>query len=136
VRPARRVARWMVGALVVGCGGCVTEPADPTGAWGGDHVLLQIEPLRSTLEFDCATGSVDEPFRLDPSGGFDLGGMFSPGPVGPVRIDDPPARHPARYRGAVSGDVMRLDVERTDTHDRFGPFTLRANVSARVFKCL
>jgi hypothetical protein len=136
VGPALGVARRMVAAIVVCSVGCVTEPADPRGTWGGGHVLLQIDPARSTLEFDCAAGSVDEPFRIDSSGTFDLAGTFSPGTGGPVRVDDPPQRYPARYRGEVSGDVMRLELERTDTHDRVGPFTLRANVSGRVFKCL
>jgi hypothetical protein len=125
-----------VATSAIASAGCVADPEAPAGTWGGEHAVLEIQPTRSSLELDCATGSVDQPFRLASSGEFDLDGTFSPGHGGPIREDEVAARYPARYTGDVDGETMRLEIERLDTHDRIGPFTLRAGVTGRVFKCL
>src|ERR1700730_845698 len=46
----------------------VTGPKDGKvrpGIWGGDHVGVTVTETGSTLEYDCAAGTIDQPFVLD-----------------------------------------------------------------------
>ena len=106
----------------------------PIGTWGGDNANLTIGSSSAVIEFDCAHGTIDQPFAADSSGHFDLGGTFAPEGPGPVRLDPPPT-HPARYSGSTNGATMTLAVTLTDSGQVFGPFVLTYGTAGRVFKC-
>jgi len=55
---------------------------------------------------------------------------------GPIRQDESPDRHPARYQGQTSGDSLQLTVTLTDLPQDIGTFTLTRGATARVVKCL
>ena len=55
---------------------------------------------------------------------------------GPVRVDETPDRHPARYDGDVNGTVMRFTVVLIDGDQSLGPFTAALGVAPRLVKCL
>ncbi|MGH9366274.1 MAG: hypothetical protein ACRD3M_01210, partial [Thermoanaerobaculia bacterium] len=92
-------------------------------------------PAGAEVEFDCAAGSVDEPFLVDPSGRFDLLGTwwFTP----PVVFEGwEPEKRPARYSGLVRGRTMTLTVLRLDDSQPLGSFTLVLDQTPRILRCL
>ncbi|HKF44928.1 MAG TPA: hypothetical protein VKG01_17665 [Thermoanaerobaculia bacterium] len=112
-----------------------TQSQEPIGTWGGNSTNLTIGVKSAVIEFDCAHGTIDQPFVSDSFGRFDLAGTFEPEGPGPVRLDPPPAR-PARYSGSTNGATMILTVTLTDTGETLGPYVLTFGAAGRLFKCL
>jgi hypothetical protein len=104
-----------------------------TGAWGGEHIILDVSDKGAELEFDCAHGQVTQPITVDRHGNFDIAGTFTPEHGGPVRRDEntPPA--PARYSGHVDGSAMSLTV--TLGKETVGVFTLSRGSRPNLTKC-
>ncbi len=105
------------------------------GAWGGDHILLEVAAGGATVEFDCAHGAVEGAIRLDSQGRFDVTGTYVQERGGPVREGQEDAR-PARYAGRVEGKTMTLTIAVGDGGETLGPFELVHGRSARLTKCL
>ncbi len=106
------------------------------GTWGGDHVRATVGLASTLLVYDCANGSIDQPFTVDAAGRFDLTGTHAMESPGPVRAGVEPVRHPARYTGSTDGKVLTFTVTLTDSNQTFGPFTLALNAPGRVVRCL
>ena len=105
------------------------------GTWGGDHAALTITATGSSIEFDCAHGTMPAPLTLNRDT-FDVAGEYVQEHGGPIRSDDNAPRQPARYSGTVSGRTMTLRVRLTETAQDLGAFTLTLGSAGRVFKCL
>jgi hypothetical protein len=97
---------------------------------------MEITPLGSTVDFDCARGNIDVPIRLNRQGDFDVAGFYIQEHGGPWPLGVPPDIHPARYNGHVQGPKMLVTVTLTDTGETAGSFTLTRDRPAQVFKCL
>lgn len=106
------------------------------GIWGGDHVGVTVTETGGTLEYDCAAGTIDQPFMLDAAARFDLVGTHVRGHGGPARDGEEPDRHPARYTGRIDGGTMTLTVTMTDLNQPVGTFTLTVGASPRIVRCL
>lgn len=106
-----------------------------TGTWGGQHIALEVTAEGARVEYDCAHGTVDEKFMADAQGRFDLRGTHVREHGGPVRRDETPDTHPARFTGQVNGDTMTLTLTETDTNETVGTFTLVFGQPPRVMKC-
>jgi hypothetical protein len=133
----RRVHAALITTLAYMVSCSPTAPSRVTaGTWGGDHVRLDVTAVGATLEYDCAHGTIDEPLAPDRGGRFSATGthVFEHG--GPIRVDETPNRHPARYDGQVSGDTLQLTVTIVDTQQGLGVFTLRLAALSRLTKCL
>ena len=124
--------------LAVACSG--TDPTGPStaleGRWGGEHIALSVAADNSTIEYDCAHGTIDEPLILDGNSNFVAVGTHTRESPGPIRLDEPPDRHAARYQGNVAGSRMTFTVTLTDTGETVGTFNLEFGNLGRVFKCL
>ena len=116
------------------CRGSLTGPVSH-GDWGGEHIGLAVTANGATIEYDCATGTIDEPLVAS-DGLFSAAGTHIPGHGGPIRQDEIPDKHPARYEGRIDGETMTLDVTLTDTGEKLGRYALVRGRSAQVFKCL
>jgi hypothetical protein len=106
-----------------------------TGTWGGQHIALEVTADGARVEYDCAHGTVDEKFVTDAQGRFDLRGTHVREHGGPIRRDETPNTHPARFTGQIKGDTMTLAVTETDTDETVGTFTLVFGQPPRVMKC-
>lgn len=106
------------------------------GTWGGDHVRLDVMSGVATTEYDCAHGTIDEPLVPDRNGRFSVRGTHTFERGGPIRLDEVPDRHPARYDGRVDGEKLDLTVIVTDRQQTVGVFTLTFRAAPRLFKCL
>ena len=129
-----------VGALVLGVVACRNpiggDGRVAAGTWGGTGIRLEVTAAGASIEYDCAHGSIDEPLTTDRDGQFVASGTHVREHGGPIRQDEAPDRHPARYQGRTSGDMLRLTVTLTDLRQDIGTFTLTRGAAARVFKCL
>lgn len=122
---------------VASCARVSTGPLPPS-EWGGQHIGLTIleQEGGATLEYDCASGTIDEPLSVDSRGHFSAVGTHTRGHGGPALIDEVPDRHPARYTGSTDGKTMTLTVTLSDSGERVGTFKLVRGAPAAVFKCL
>lgn len=119
------------------CAHVSTGPLAP-GEWGGQHIGLTIlaQGGGATLEYDCASGTIDEPLNVDSRGDFLAMGTHTRGHGGPALIDEVPDRHPAQYAGSTDGKTMTLTVTLSDSGERVGTFKLVRGASPAVLKCL
>ena len=120
---------------------CSGSPAQPTvnpfvGVWGGDHIVLTVTEMRSSLEFDCAHGDIPGALMANGAGAFMARGTFNREHGGPIREGEIPDTHPAWYAGTVSGTAMRLTVHLIDANEVIGSFDLARDAPGRVLKCL
>ena len=128
---------WPGLALVSACGlSTIPSPGDLLGVWGGTHISLDVTPNETAVELDCAHGTILARFTLDADGRFDLPGEFVRERGGPVREGERLDKFAARYRGTVDGTRMQLRIDRADSAQTFGDFTLRQREQGLVFKCL
>jgi hypothetical protein len=104
--------------------------------WGGTSIRLDVTSQGATIEYDCAHGSIDEPLVADRDGRFIVSGTHVREHGGPIRQDEPPDRHPARYEGRLTGETMRLTITLTDLQQGIGTFTLTRGATGRLLKCL
>jgi hypothetical protein len=137
----RILLRFALAVALVAC----TDATAPTvvGAWGGDHVRLDVRhdltpgiSSGGTAEFDCAHGTLMGWIDPDKSGAFDVPGMYVQEHGGPSYLGEQLPTWQVRYRGVVNGSRMTLSVSRTDTTWTIGPFTLDRGRTTGVFKCL
>jgi hypothetical protein len=105
------------------------------GIWSGDHVRLTVSGTASTVEFDCAHGTLPAPIPVH-DGAFDVTGVLVIEHGGPIRQDENLPRETARYSGTVTALDMTLRVTLADTGEVVGDYTLRLGGPARLFKCL
>ena len=126
----------LVMALTVSLCGCATAPADPVGAWGGDHISMIVGEDGAEIEFDCARGRIDGAFDVGADGVFDLAGVWSPEPGGPLRQGEEIEGRPARYSGKIAGDAMALSVAAGSPPADLGSFALKKNRAPNLLKCL
>ena len=106
-----------------------------TGTWGGMHIRLSVEARSATVEYDCASGTIDGPLTIDSRGRFNWRGTFHRERPGPTRADDPGTDRAATYSGSVKGDRMTLTVRLADTNEVLQTYTLKRGGSGRVVKC-
>lgn len=140
--------RWLVrlsltfGLAVAAAGAsaatCTTEIPDrvPTGDWGGEHVSMVVSDSGALLEYDCATGRITEPLRLDSRGDFEWSGAHVPGHGGPVRIDEPFDSLPARYAGHATRDRITMTLSIPGSTLSAQTFSLVRGSAPAHFKCL
>ena len=122
---------------MVACRNPITgEDRLPAGVWGGTSIRIDVMADGATIEYDCAHGTIDEPLVADRDGLVTAIGTHVREHGGPIRDDEKPDRHPARYRGQLSGDTLRLTVTLTDAPQEIGTFTLTRGATGRVVKCL
>ena len=105
------------------------------GLWGGEHISMQVTELRTTVEYDCAHGTIDQRITLDRRGRFDVAGIQVAEHGGPVRQNEQLASYPVRFAGQVNGKTMKLSVRNSDTRKLVGVFTLVYGVEPILRKC-
>ncbi len=127
---------WTLGAASVLLSGCATlqgKPEHLVGLWGGPHAAVEFEGGLADVQFDCASGTFDDPIGL--KGKFLVKGTYRTGAPGPVRVGQIFKSQPARYSGEVVKHVMTLNVVLEDG-TALGPFTLTEGAPPQLTRCL
>jgi len=94
--------------------------------WGGEHVRMETNAKGATLEFDCASGTLDEALP-EKDGTQRMKGTYLREHGGPVRRDDAGAA-PVEYTVTRRGNRMTLAVNGET-------YTLTQGQSGKVMKC-
>jgi hypothetical protein len=121
-----------------------TTPATPTasaltnrlkpGRWGGNHISLEVSETETTLEFDCANGTISKPITLDENGRFSLPGKYVREGPGPVRQGDAQDSD-AEYSGRLNAGTLTITVHIAGAPD-IGPFSLTEGRQGKITKCM
>lgn len=106
------------------------------GLWGGEHISMQVTKQRTTVEYDCAHGTIEQRIALDRRGRFDVPGIQVTEHGGPVRRDEQLAGYPVRFAGQVNGKRMTLRVTNSATKTLIGDFTLVYGAEPKLRKCM
>jgi hypothetical protein len=125
-------------AAALGLSACASMPKSPTnlsGQWGGPHISLLLEGGLGTIEYDCASGTIDTVISPAPDGKFTASGTHRPGQGGPVRVGQIFTSHRATYAGTVEEDRMTLSG-RLEDGTVLGPFTLTRGSQGELLRCL
>lgn len=131
-------ARFPMLAAALGLSGCAMLPQPPThlsGQWGGPHISLLLQGGLGSIEYDCASGTIDTPMIPAPDGRFTATGTHRPGQGGPVRVGQIFTSHRATYSGRVEKDRMTLSG-RLEDGTVLGPFTLTRGAPGELLRCL
>ena len=121
--------------LVSSCATLEGKPAYLTGSWGGPHIGISFEGALGSIEYDCASGTIDSIILPARDGRFTAKGQHRHGQGGPVRVGQIFRTQRATYSGEVRKDVMTLKVSLEDG-TALGPFTLTQNAPAQLTRCL
>jgi hypothetical protein len=132
-----------VGLGVVAAAVCCAAPAfgkgRVDGSWGGPHVGLVIEGGIGSLEYDCASGTIDGIVVPAKDGRFTAKGTHRAGQGGPIRVGQIFRATRATYSGTVrkqdKTQLMTLNVKLEDG-TLLGPFTLTQGAEPQVMRCL
>lgn len=127
-------AIMLAGLLLAACGTLPGEPVTLSGAWGGKHIGLVLEGAIGTIEYDCASGTIDEPIMAQ-DGPFTARGTHRADQGGPIRVGQIFRNHRATYSGTVEKDRMTLNVAVEDG-TKLGPFTLVRGAVPQITRCL
>ena len=125
-------------AAALGLSACASMPKSPTnlsGQWGGPHISLLLEGGLGTIEYDCASGTIDTVIYPAPDGKFTASGTHRPGQGGPVRVGQIFTSYRATYSGTVEEDRMTLSG-RLEDGTVLGPFTLTRGSQGELLRCL
>jgi hypothetical protein len=84
-------------------------------AFGAESTLACRLGSCTTIEYDCAQGTIEHGIALDSRGRFNVPGMQVPEQGGPVRQNEQLAGDPVRFSGQVKGQTMELTVRSSVT---------------------
>lgn len=112
------------------------------GIWGGPHVGVDFLGGLADVQFDCASGTLDDALYPGRDGSFSVKGTYRTGAPGPVKVGQFFTSKDAIYSGQIakgpgkkSPRVMSLSVTLEDgTH--IGPFTLTEGTAPQLTRCL
>jgi hypothetical protein len=125
-------------AALAGLSACAALPQGPTnlgGQWGGPHISLLLEGGLGTVEYDCASGTIDTVIYPARDGHFTATGTHRPGQGGPVRVGQIFKSYRATYSGTVEKDQMTLSAKLEDG-TTIGPFSLVRGAQGQLTRCL
>ena len=134
---------WTVAAIALS--GCSSVPGVPDhllGVWGGHHAAIAFQGGLADVQFDCASGTVDDPITPAKDGSFSAKGTYRTGAAGPVKVGQFFKSQGAVYSGQIAKaaarggpQVMTLDVALEDG-TALGPFTLTEGTPPQITPCL
>lgn len=130
--------RWPIlgaAALVSSCATFDDKPAYLVGTWGGPHIGISFEGALGSIEYDCASGTIDSIVLPAKDGRFTAKGQHRQGQGGPIRVGQIFRTQRATYSGEVHEEVMTFNVSLEDG-TTLGPFTLTEGAPPQITRCL
>jgi len=109
------------------------------GIWGGPHAGASFQGGLGDMQFDCASGTIDDPLYPAKDGSFAVKGTYRTGASGPVKVGQFFKSQGALYSGQVVKakdvpQVMTLSVTLEDG-TALGPFTLTEGTPPQITRC-
>jgi hypothetical protein len=141
-RSGAHAEKCWLGAAVSGCNTIPGTPEHILGIWGGPHSGLAFQGGLADMQFDCASGTIDEALTPAPDGSFSAKGTYRTGTPGPVKVGQFFKSQDAIYSGQVPKAVkkaiprtMMLGVTLEDGTP-LGPFILTEGTPPQLTRCL
>lgn len=106
-----------------------------TGRWAGKHITLEVIDKGANIEYDCASGAINQKIILDKKRYFKVSGTHAEEHGGPVRQNASPDGYAVKYTGIIKGDRMTLVVRRAETGELVGRFLLFRGQEPQLVKC-
>jgi hypothetical protein len=119
---------------LAGCASMGQGPTTLSGQWGGPGIELVLEGGLGTVEFDCASGTIDKTIP-SAEGPFSAPGTYRTGQSGPIRVGQIFNSQRATYSGTSTKTDMTLLVKLEDGTP-LGPFALKPGVPGTINRCL
>ena len=119
---------------LAGCASMGQGPTTLSGQWGGPGIELVLEGGLGTVEFDCASGTIDKTIS-SAEGPFSAPGTYRTGQSGPIRVGQIFNSQRATYSGTSTKTDMTLLVKLEDGTP-LGPFALKPGVPGTINRCL
>jgi hypothetical protein len=119
--------------LLAGCAAVEQYATMLSGPWAGPGVNLMLEGGLGSVEFDCASGTIDQAIPSAPLP-FTVKGTYRTGQSGPVRVGQIFKSQPATYSGLAVKTDMTLQVK-LDDGTELGPFKLQAGGVGQLNPC-
>ncbi len=107
----------------------------PTGIWGANGIILNVEKSSAAIQYECADGIIEQPIKVDEKGNFEVTGFHIPQRGGPIRVDAKQVRQPALFEGKITGDKMTFKVTLTESKEVIGDFILEHGKTPRLQRC-
>ena len=118
---------------LAGCSAMGQGPTTLAGTWGGPGIGLTLEGGLGTVEYDCASGTIDQPIP-SADGPFKVTGTHRTGQPGPVRVGQIFTSQQATYSGTSMKADMTLSVKLEDGTE-LGPFKLTQGAPPQINRC-
>jgi len=106
------------------------------GAWGGNHISMDVTDEGARVEFDCAHGIVSEPLKVDSQGKFRALGTHFKESGGPQRVGGEDKGVPVIYSGTTDGKTATLTITNSATDEVIGTYSITLGKGSRIHKCL
>jgi hypothetical protein len=137
-----RIYVWAAAAIALtGCSSVPGVPDHLLGVWGGPHAAVSFQGGLAEVQFDCASGTIDDPITAAKDGSFSAKGTYRTGAPGPVKVGQFFKSQGAVYSGRIAKaareapQVMTLNVALEDG-TALGPFTLSEGTPPQITRCL
>jgi hypothetical protein len=139
-----RLMRCLLVAPAIFLSDCQTASGLPEhllGMWGGPHAGLQFQGGLADVQFDCASGSIDDPIYPHPDGSFAVKGTYRAGAPGPIKVGEFFKSEEATYSGEVVKGESKAPKTMTlfaalEDGTKLGPFTLTEGAQPQLTRCL
>jgi hypothetical protein len=118
---------------LAGCASMSQAPSTLSGQWGGPGINLVLEGGLGTVEYDCASGTIDQ-YISSAQPAFSVSGAHRAGQAGPVRVGQIFTSQRATYVGNADKTDMTLLVKLEDGTE-LGPFALKPGVPGQINPC-
>jgi hypothetical protein len=129
-------------AMLSGCATLQGGPERIFGTWGGPHVGLDFQGGLADVQFDCASGTIDDPVYPTADGSFSAKGTYRTGTPGPVKVGQFFKSQAAVFAGHVAKSAAK-DAPRTmilnvalEDGTALGPFSLSEGTPPQLTRCL
>lgn len=105
------------------------------GEWGGTGIAMTVTDNGTSIQFDCAAGTVTRRIRVKRDGSFIAEGTLTRNGPGPVRRDSQPTGRAVIYKGKVKRNSMSLTVSDAKTGEKLSDHALTAGGAANLHRC-
>jgi hypothetical protein len=131
---------------VAACGilvsaGAIARSDHAIGMWGGQHAGIAFEGGLADVQFDCATGTIDDAIYPAKDGSFSVKGTYRTGEPGPIKVGQFFTSKDAVYSGQITQGatkkaprLMTLNLTFEDG-STIGPFRLTEGMHPQLTHC-
>lgn len=132
---------WLVavfaGLVLIGCTqSIISLPSTPlTGTWRSHSAEVTLSGQGGSIQFGCASGTINAPVILNVQGEFSVDGSYTQGSgVAPPPEVPPPTPQPTVYSGKVSGETLTFSFQ-IKGGSTSGPITVVRDSPDQVIFC-